>query len=403
MFVDLHIHSRFSRACSPDITLANLEKYARLKGLDVLATGDITHPEWVKELRTLEERDGLLVSTTGFRFLLAGEVSNVYQQDQRTRKIHNIILVRSFEVLEAMNKELSRRADLSSDGRPTLGMSCPDLVDLLKSTDKRIEVIPAHIWTPWFSLFGSVNGFDSIDGCFQDTKKHLFALETGLSADPAMCSLLSSLDDYSIVSFSDSHSYWPFRMGREATELECEPSFDSIIDSLRKRKVKRTIEFFPEEGKYHYDGHRKCGISLHPRKALQNKNLCPKCGRRLTLGVLHRVLELADREEPKAPHDFVRLVPLQETIASVLGAGVHSKAVWESYDKIVSHFGSELSAVLGSEDSEIISVAGQKVGKAMVAMRNGKVQITPGYDGEYGKVSFQSQRDLTSFTEPRNP
>lgn len=388
VFVDLHMHSRFSRACSEDINISNLEKHARMKGIDVLATGDITHPVWIKELKSLDERDGLLFSKTGFRFLLSGEVSNIYQQDGKSRRVHNLILARNFEILDSMNRELEKYGRLSSDGRPILKMSCPELVETLKGVDRTIEVIPAHIWTPWFSIFGSKSGFDSVKECFHDMDKHIFALETGLSADPGMCSLLSGLDKYSMVSFSDAHSHWPLRIGREATNIDSDNSFGGIIRAMKEKKINYTVEFYPEEGKYHYDGHRNCRFSTHPKKTPKDGK-CPRCGGYLTLGVLNRVLELADREEPSGKGKFFHAIPLQELISLAFNSGPHSKAVWSEYERIIREFGSEFNVLFNVSEDELEDVLEPRVNRAVAAMRNGNISITPGYDGEYGRLSIK--------------
>ncbi len=378
MFIDLHIHSRYSRACSPRITLESLERHARMKGIDILATGDITHPLWSKEIKNLEERDGLFFSKTGFPFMLSGEVSNIYSQNGKTRRIHNLILVKTFDILDAMNSELSRYGKLGSDGRPILKLSCAGMMDALERIDKSIEVIPAHIWTPWFSLFGSMSGFDSIEECFGSHE--ILALETGLSADPAMCSTVSALSDRTIVSFSDAHS--EMKIGREATEIECDKSFGSLVNGLRDNRIKRTVEFFPEEGKYHFDGHRNCGVSVDPRKV--KNDLCRQCGRKMTLGVLRRVLELGDGEELKT--NFVKTIPLQEIIASAMGKGPATKGVMKIYFNAVEAFGSELNVLLNAPEEKLHEKLDKKIADYILAVRRGKVSITPGYDGVYGKI-----------------
>ncbi|MBI5355293.1 MAG: DNA helicase UvrD [Candidatus Aenigmarchaeota archaeon] len=390
MFIDLHMHSRFSRACSGDINLQNLESHARMKGIDVLATGDITHPTWVKELKSLDERDGLLVSKTGFHFFLSGEVSNIYQQDGQSRRVHNLVLVRNFEILDAMNSELEKYGKLSSDGRPILKMSSSQLIEALKNIDRTIEVIPAHIWTPWFSVFGSKSGFDSIKDCFQDMAKHIFALENGLSADPQICSLISGLDKYSIVSFSDSHSHWPLRIGREATNIESDFSFEGIVGAMKGKNINNTVEFYPQEGKYHYDGHRNCRFSSHPSKTPKDGK-CPRCGGALTLGVLNRILELADRETPVTTQRALHAIPLQEIISFAFNSGPHGKAVWEEYEKAIHAFGSEFNVLFNAGEEELKDVLEKRVHKALMSVRNGDVSITPGYDGEYGKLSVGGQ------------
>ena len=396
---DLHIHSRYSRATSKQINLVNLEKYAKIKGLNLLGTGDFTHPVWLKELKDnlTEDGSGILKTKSGFSFLLSAEIANIYSQDGKGRRVHNLILAPSFDVVEQINSELLKRGRLDYDGRPIFGFSCPELVEILKGVSSDIEIIPAHIWTPWFSLFGSKSGFDSIVDCFKDQTKHIHALETGLSSDPAMNWRLSQLDEYSMVSFSDSHSSWPWRIGREATVFDTRMDYKSIINALRtKDGLTETIEVDPSYGKYHFDGHRNCNICMKPSDALKNRNICPVCGRGLTIGVLHRVEELADREEgfkPGGAKPFRSLIPLSEIISSLLGINqLYSKKVWEMYNRLIKVFGSEFSVLLDAPGIELSRVAEDKVMNAVLKVRSGKVQINPGFDGEYGYPVFDGSR-----------
>lgn len=394
---DLHIHSRFSRATSKSITLKNLEKYARMKGINLLGTGDFTHPKWLEELKNnlKEDGSGILKTESGFPFLLQVELSNIYKQGGKERRIHNVILAPNFEVADQINDELRKRGRLDYDGRPMFGFTCPQLLDILRGIDKRVEAIPAHIWTPWYGLFGSKSGFDSVEECFQDQAKHIHALETGLSSDPAMNWRLSQLDEYNLVSFSDAHSHWPWRIGREATIFEIEePTYDNIVKAIRTGEgLEKTLEFFPDEGKYHYDGHRKCNVCMDPKKAMENNNRCPKCGKELTLGVLHRVEELADREAGEKPDNarhFQSLIPLSEIISIHQGVdSPYSKKVWKVYNKLLKEFDSELDILLKVPEEKLKKVVRERMAANIVKLRKGKIEMKPGYDGVYGEPVFE--------------
>ncbi|MBW2975826.1 endonuclease Q family protein [Candidatus Woesearchaeota archaeon] len=399
---DLHIHSRFSRATSKTLNIANLEKYAGIKGLNLLGTGDFTHPEWIKELKNelTEDGTGILKTKTGFNFLLQTEISLIYSQSGKGRRVHNVVLAKSFDVAEQINNQLRKKGRLDYDGRPIFGMSCVEFTELMKNIDKDIEIIPAHIWTPWFSLFGSNSGFDSVKECFQEKAKEIHAIETGLSSDPAMNWRLSQLDSFSIVSFSDLHSYWPWRIGREATVFNCKLDYDEIISSLKNKKIESTIEVDPSYGKYHFDGHRACSICLSPKEAIKNKNNCPKCGKKLTIGVLHRVEELADREEGYKPKDaipFKSLIPLSEILSSLLGTSLSSQKIWKEYYNLVNKFGSELNVLLEAEKEELEKAADEKVAEAIINNREGKIKINPGYDGVYGQPVFSSENNFKNI------
>jgi len=393
---DLHIHSRFSRATSKTLNISNLEKYARIKGINLLGTGDFTHPEWIKELKAelTEDGTGILKTKTGFNFLLQTEISLIYTQDGKGRKVHNVVLAKNFDVVEQINAALLRRGRLDYDGRPIFGMSCVEFVEMLKGIDKDVEIIPAHIWTPWFSMFGSNSGFDSVKDCFKEKTKEIHAIETGLSSDPAMNWRLSQLDDFAIVSFSDLHSYWPWRIGREATVFDCKLEYDEIIKSLKNKKIEMTIEVDPNYGKYHLDGHRACSVCLEPGDSIKNKNICPKCGRKLTIGVLHRVEELADREEGYKPKDavpFKSLIPLSEVLSSLIGTSVATQKTWKEYNNLVNKLGSELDVLLNIKKEELEKVTDEKIAEAIIKNREGKIKIKPGYDGVYGEPVFDGK------------
>lgn len=399
IIADLQIHSRFSRATSKTINLDNLEKYARLKGLNLLGTGDITHPLWLKELKKelKEDGSGILKSISGFNFVLQGEVSNIYSQGGKGRRIHNLILAKNFEIAEQIQEALKKKGRIDYDGRPIFGFSCPELVEIMKQIDEKIEIIPAHAWTPWFSLFGSMSGFDSVEECFKDQAKHIYAIETGLSSDPAMNWRLSQLDKYTLVSNSDAHSYWPWRLGREANVFDIDLTYDDLIGAIRKRKnFLYTIEVDPNYGKYHIDGHRACNISLEPKEAIKNNNICPKCKRPLTIGVLHRVEELADREigfEPKNAVPFKSLIPLSEILSFLLNTAVASKKIWQEYYRLINNFDSEFSILMDAKKEDLMKFTDEKIADAIIAVREGKVRIKPGYDGVYGQLIFDEKAD----------
>lgn len=399
---DLHIHSRFSRATSKEITIQNLEKYARIKGLDLLGTGDFTHPNWLAELKNNlnDDGSGVLKTKTEFNFILQAEISNIYKQDNRQRRVHNVILAPDFETVEQINAELLKRGRLDYDGRPIFGFSCIELVEMMQGINSKIEIIPAHCWTPWYSIFGSKSGFDSVEDCFQEKSKHIHALETGLSSDPAMNWRLSKLDGYTFISNSDSHSFWPWRIGREANVFELEEmNYDELIKAIKEKDPKRflyTIEVDPAYGKYHFDGHRNCNVCLEPKESLKLRNLCPKCGRPLIIGVLNRVEELADRKEGFVPENrvpFKSLIPLSEIIASVLGIEqLYSKTIWSEYNKLIKEFSSEFNVLLNTSKEEMLSVVSEKIADAIIKVRNREVKIQPGYDGVYGYPLFNGKK-----------
>ncbi len=393
VIADLHIHSRFSRATSSELNITNLVKFARMKGVNLLGTGDLTYPSWLRELKDeLHDDGGILKSADGFPFILSGEISSIYSQNGSVKRIHNIVLCPDFETAGQINDALRKKGvNLDSDGRPICGIPSPDLVEILMSINPLIEVIPAHCLTPWFSVFGSKSGFDTVEECFQDQTKHIHALETGLSANPSMIWRNSKWSDYTLVSFSDSHSFWPWRIGREATVFDVkELTYDNIIKAIRtKEGLTATLEFFPEEGKYHYDGHRDCNVSLAPKESEKLRNICPVCRRPLTIGVLHRAEELADRPEGFVPENakpFHSLVPLSEIIASVTKANVSSGRVWEEYSRLVNAFGSELNVLMEADGQRLAAATDGKIAGMILKARAGSLKIRPGYDGVYGEI-----------------
>ncbi|MBD3262989.1 DNA helicase UvrD [Candidatus Woesearchaeota archaeon] len=393
LVTDLHIHSRFSRATSKKITIPNLEKWARIKGVNLLGTGDFTHPKWIQELKDnlTEDDSGVLRTKSGFPFVLSTEISLMYTQDNKGRKIHNVVLAPNFEVVKQITEYLKTHGRVDYDGRPIFGIKAPEFTESLMQISDKIEIIPAHIWTPWFGMLGSKSGFDSIEEGFKDQSKHIHAIETGLSSDPQMNWRLSKLDKYQIVSFSDAHSFWPWRIGREATVFDIKPTYDALIKAIRTGKgLLETVEVDPSYGKYHWDGHRKCGISMTPKQAMKTNNICPVCGHPLTIGVLHRVEKLADRPEnykPKNRPGFKALIPLSELISTSLGIKqLYSKKVFETYNKLNSAFGSEFSILLDASKNQLKEFANEKLVGLILKNRKGEIDIKPGFDGVYGKA-----------------
>ena len=410
---DLHIHSHFSRATSKSLVPEDLFVWAQKKGITVIGTGDFTHAGWLSELqeklqpaenglyqlkpelqKTLAERIPRSCSSP-VRFVLSGEISCIYKRGGRTRKIHNLILMPDFESVKDLNARLSRIGNLKSDGRPILGLDSRDLLEIVLETSDRSFFIPAHIWTPWFSLFGSNSGFDSIDECFGDLAENIHALETGLSSDPPMNRRLSALDDYLLVSNSDAHS--PEKLGREANLFDTSLDYDSLLNAMtEKTGFEGTIEFFPEEGKYHYDGHRKCRLSLHPSQTRSTKGICPKCGKPVTVGVLHRVYELADREAPKLPKPFYSIIPLSEILSEILGCGPSAKKVTAAYEELLAALGPELYILMDSPSKDMERLGGPLLAEALDRMRETRVIRQEGYDGEYGVIRlFEEAEKMT--------
>ena len=409
---ELHTHSRYAGACSDRLTLPSMDSTARTKGIAIMGTADFTHPEWFKHMNDVLEpqENGLFRirgSGTGVNFILSSEVCTIYPKVEggsagvfdrtgNVAKIHHGILVPDMETIEQINEALSKFGNLSIDGRPQLGMSAAELVEIVHGINDKSFVFPAHAWTPWFGVFGSMGGFDSIEEAYGDQAKRIHALETGLSADPAMFWRISKLDKYTIISSGDAHSL-P-KLGREATVFEFgegRQSYAAITDAMKGKEVKYTIEFYPEEGKYHYDGHRRCSISLNPEDAKRYNGICPVCRKKLTLGVLHRVNDLADREEgyvPKGAAPFVHAIPLEEIIAFVSGRGVHTAYVAGLYSRLVGSFGSEFDVLLHAGIGEIAKLDAD-VAEAIGNIRSDRVSIKPGYDGVFGVIDITKQPD----------
>jgi uncharacterized protein (TIGR00375 family) len=395
---DLHLHSKYSRATSKNMDLEGLSTGARLKGLQLLGTGDFTFPDWLQELKEkLEPVDNSgLFKFNGVYWILTTEVSTIYQVNNVTKKSHHIIHVSSFEEAEQINESLSKYGKLQSDGRPTLLMTAPELVEKVIGISKNAIITSAHIWTPWFSIFGSKSGFDSIDDAYQDQIKHIFSLETGLSSDPAMNWRLSQLDRFTLVSNSDSHSPNPWRLGREANVFDFKNiTFKELYDTLKKKdnsKFLFTIETDPNYGKYHFDGHKDCQIILSPEQSKKTGGICPRCGKKLTIGVLNRLEQLADRPEgyvPKNAIPFRTLLPLYEIISYSTGAAsLYSKKVLLENDKLIAAFENELNILLNVPRNELLKVTSDKIADAIIKVRDGRMNYIPGYDGEYGKPVF---------------
>ena len=418
MFIaDLHIHSRYSRATSRDLTPEHLDLWARRKGLDLIGTGDFTHPAWREELREklVPAEEGLYTLAPALRlpdegegsarrprFMITGEISSIYKKGGRVRKVHNLLLLPGIEEAEILSRRLEEIGNLHSDGRPILGLDSRDLLEITLECCPSAVFIPAHIWTPHFSLFGAFSGFDDIRECFEDLTPYVRALETGLSSDPPMNGRLSALDDYVLVSNSDAHS--PSKLAREANLFDCALSYPAVARALSGREAggfAGTLEFFPEEGKYHYDGHRHCKLCLSPAETIRANGVCPVCGGRLTVGVQHRVEALADRTEgegPASPRLFERLVPLPEVIASSTGRTAGGKKVLLQYDELLRELGPELHILRETPLADIETAAGPCVAEGIRRLRAGEVELSPGYDGEYGTVRLLDQSDIDRLT-----
>ena len=407
---DIHLHSRFSRSTSRDLNPQALYKWANLKGLNVIGTGDFTHPVWLQELKDMlaPAEEGLYqlrashraqvdpdipASCQGdVRFMLTVEISTIYKKRDRTRKVHHVVALPDFDAVDRLNARLGDIGNLSSDGRPILGLDSRDLLEICLEASEDVLFVPAHIWTPHFAVLGASSGFDSLEACYDDLLPHIFAIETGLSSDPLMNCKLSALDRYAIISNSDAHS--PAKLGREATCYDTELSYRGIYEALQQNDRERftgTVEFYAEEGKYHFDGHRNCGVCWEPRQTLAADGLCPECGKQLTVGVLHRIEQLADRSEQAAaarsrPYDY--LIPLEEVIGAATGVGAKSKKVQGIYTDLLSQLGNELHILRQVDVARIEEVGQSLVAEGVRRMRTGEVRIDPGYDGEFGVIEL---------------
>jgi len=382
------------------MNIRNIARFAKVKGLNVVATGDFTHPGWLKELKEtlkLSPFEGLYQpaeNEENVYFMVTTEVCTISSFEGKPRRIHHVIWVPSLEVAEQISEALSAYGDLEADGRPTLNMEPPELVERVTEVSSDNLVFPAHAWTPWFSLFGAFSGFDRLKDCYQDMTGRIYALETGLSSDPPMNWRVSELDRLAIISNSDSHSFWPWRLGREANVFELpEPSYKAIVNALKSKDNRRflfTIETDPAYGKYHWTGHRSCGVSFPASEAVKLKGICPVCGRRMTKGVEERVEELADRPagyRPEGAPGYIHLIPLSEIIAAALSLpGPQDRRVWNIYEKLIARFGSEFNVLLDAPYGEVEELAGKPVALLLAHVREGKAKIEPGYDGVYGRL-----------------
>lgn len=405
MIADLHIHSRFSMATSKEGTPENLDFWARKKGISLIGTGDFTHPVWREELkeRLVSEGNGLYrlrdeyvkeesrkFPGEGTRFVVSGEISSIYKKNGKTRKVHNVILLPSLEAADAMAQRLEKIGNIHSDGRPILGLDSHDLLEMMLDVCPEGILIPAHIWTPHFSVLGAKSGFDSVEECFEELAPYIHVLETGLSSDPAMNWRISKLDRYQLVSNSDAHS--PSKLGREANLLDIDCSYEGLYRAIQTGEgLEGTVEFFPEEGKYHFDGHRKCGVSLSPVEAERLGGICPVCGKKLTMGVDHRVEQLADRAEGFVKKDgkkYESLVPLPEVISTCMGYSAASKKVQGCFEQMIQTLGTEFDILRNVPSEDIKSCAGERIAEGIENVRTGNVKRIPGYDGEYGKIEL---------------
>ena len=400
---DLHIHSRYSMATSKDGTPEMLDLWARKKGITLLGTGDMTHPLWRQELKDklIPAEPGLFRLKDEFvlpeaahypgkspRFVLSGEISSIYKKDGKTRKVHSLILLPGFREADAFAARLEKIGNIHSDGRPILGLPCRDLLEIMLEISEKGMYIPAHIWTPHFSLFGAKSGFDTIEECFEELTPYIHALETGLSSDPPMNWRLSALDGLQLISNSDAHS--PSKLGREANLLDIELSYQGLYGAVQYGKgLLGTLEFFPEEGKYHYDGHRKCHICLSPEEAEKYHGICPVCGKKLTMGVNHRIMDLADRENGfvrKNARPFESIVPLPEVISACVGKAVTTKTVTGEYEKMLQKLGNEFDILREIPIADIEKESSHMIASGIRKLRNREVICKPGFDGEYGKI-----------------
>ncbi|MFH1898074.1 MAG: endonuclease Q family protein [Candidatus Desantisbacteria bacterium] len=406
IIADLHIHSCFSMATSKSLDLENIYKWAQLKGIHLVGTGDFTHPAWFFEIKDKLESadDGLFRLKSGYRqaidtqipascrgevrFILSSEISSIYKQGGKVRRVHNLIFVPTITDVANIRKILEGIGNLKADGRPILGLSSRNLLEIILSVNPRAFLIPAHIWTPWFSVLGSKSGFDSIQECFEDLSDHIFAIETGLSSDPQMNWRVSSLDKFALVSNSDAHS--PEKIGREATIFNIQPSYNALFHALQTHdNIEATIEFFPEEGKYHMDGHRNCQTMLDPKATIKNHGLCPVCHKPVTIGTLNRVESLSDRqigEMPQGAKPYYSIIPLVEILSEIYGCGVKSKKVQKIYHDTLAAIGPELQILMDIPLEDISHKHSPLLAEAISQMRSGVVHIESGYDGEFGRV-----------------
>jgi len=397
---DFHIHSHYSIATSKKLVPEEIALWAKIKGIKVVGTGDFAHPGWTKELKEKLElaEPGLFKlkkeylkednPATDVRFILTAEISNIYKKGDKVRKVHNLLFAPNFETVEEIQSRLDAIGNIESDGRPILGLDSRDLLEIVLESGEDAFLVPAHIWTPWFSALGSKSGFNTIDECYGDLTENIFAVETGLSSDPPMNWICSFLDKFTLISNSDAHS--PQKLGREANLFDTELSYDAIKSAMRDKDSQKflgTIEFFPQEGKYHFDGHRKCGIRWSPLETIMHNGICPKCGKKVTVGVMNRVAQLADREKPRTDSQqfpFNSLLTLKDILSQIHDVGPNTKTVAKSYNTLLKHFSSEFELLLHSPIAEIERKSNEVLAEAIRRMRQKEVRIKEGFDGKYG-------------------
>ena len=417
IYSDFHIHSKYSRATSNTMDIKHLSTYGAMKGLNLIGTGDITHPKWMSEVKSETEELGSGFYKSKYnemRFLLSTEIATIYSQDEKVKRVHHILFFPSFEIAEQFNDSLrkyltskGKKCNLSSDGRPIIGLSSVQLCELAFKVSEKILIIPAHIWTPWFSLFGSMSGFDKFEDCYKEYSNKIYAYETGLSSDPLMNWRLSQLKSKLLISNSDCHGPYVDRIGREANAFKGDInsfSYDKLFESIKKKELAYTIEVDPSYGKYHFDGHRKCSICFSPKESLKNGNICPVCKKQLTIGVLHRVEELADLPENHKPInaiDFKYHVPLIEIVSKLAGKGINTKVVSSIYEDLIKKHGNEYSILYDSNASEIDS-SYNGLGQVIKSLRDKTMKVIPGYDGVYGepvikKLEIKPQKSISEF------
>jgi len=398
MIADLHIHSRFSRACSKDINFENLVKWARIKGIGLLGTGDFSHPIWIEEIKQKLVGNGKgIYFFESFPFIITGEISLIYTQE-RGRKVHLVLLIPSIEIAEKINSYLDKKGRRDYDGRPIFKISCEQFVKDMKEINKDIEVIPAHIWTPYFGVFGSMSGFNSLKEAFGSQLDNVNAIETGISSDPIMNWKIKELESKSIISFSDSHSFWPFRLGREATIFHKVDSYNDLIKQIKENSFVGTIETDPAYGKYHWDGHSACGFSCDFKKSLELKRICPKCNKSLVIGVENRVNELSNTTGRDYPFKkmFYNVLPLHEIISLFIGTSLQSKKVWDIYNSLISLFKNEFDILLEISKEELMNKnIDNKLINLIIKNRNGNIKVNPGFDGQYGVAILDEEKQAT--------
>ncbi|MDA3836495.1 MAG: endonuclease Q family protein [Nanoarchaeota archaeon] len=394
LFVDLHIHSKYSRACSKALTFETLSKWAKIKGLDVLGTGDFTHPIWIEEVKKLRDGKNGFYYYEDFPFVVTGEVSLIYKHNEKTRKVHVVVVLPSVEIAEAVNKYFDDRGlRRDYDGRPIFKITCKDFVRDMRKISKDIEIIPAHVWTPWFGLFGSKGGYDSIVEAFGSQAKYINAIETGISSDIEMNSRVKELSGKTIMSFSDAHSFWPWRLGRECTIFRPFESYLEMLKQIRGNKIIGTVEVEPAYGMYHFDGHRNCDFSCSPAETRNLKGICPRCSKKLIVGVDNRVEELSVNGQRSTANglrstvhsvSLWKVLPLHEVISLWVGKGINTQAVWKYYNILIEKFGTEFKVLLRISAKELEKYIDKELVDLIIKNRRSEIKVKPGYDGVYG-------------------